>query len=165
MMVMWEIRHVKMEDLYQLVLVEQLCFTKEEAATEEAFKTRIQKISDTFFIAEEKHKIIGFINGPVIDRHYLTDDLFCEVETNPLVGGHQSILGLAVTPDHQKRGIASALLQRFEFEAKEKKRESLTLTCKEGLIPYYEQFGFLNKGISQSEHGGSVWYNMIKQLM
>ena len=33
-------------------------------------------------------------------------------------------------------------------------------TCKEHLIPYYEKFGYRNCGVSESVHGGAVWYDM-----
>ena len=31
---------------------------------------------------------------------------------------------------------------------------------KEKLIHYYEKFGFVSEGISNSEHGHVVWYQM-----
>ena len=31
---------------------------------------------------------------------------------------------------------------------------------KEGLLPFYGSFGFVNEGISGSVHGGVVWYQM-----
>lgn len=161
---MFTIRNVKMEDLAELVAIEHLCFTKKEAATKEAFEKRIQLIPDSFFVAEENDSIIGLVNGPVIETEFITDDLFTGIKINPISGGHQSILGLAVSPHYQKRGVASALLTHLEEAAKLKKRESVTLTCKEDLIPFYEKNGYSNKGISSSEHGGATWYNMIKPL-
>ncbi len=41
-------------------------------------------------------------------------------------------------------------------------REGITLTCKIELVPFYEKFGFVNHGISESQHGGVRWYNMVK---
>ena len=121
-------------------------------------------ISDSFFVAEEDGKPVGLVNGPVIETAYITDDLFSEIKENPISGGHQSILGLAVSPEFQKRGIASALLGHLEKEARAKQRETITLTCKEDLISFYEGFGYFNYGESNSEHGGVIWYNMIKKL-
>ncbi|PLS18672.1 GNAT family N-acetyltransferase [Bacillus sp. M6-12] len=161
---MLKIRNVKMEDLPELAVIEHLCFTKEEAATEEAFEKRIRFIPDSFFVAELDDVFVGLINGPVISSSYITDDLFSDIKANPAFGGHQSILGLAVSPHFQKRGVASALLTHLEKEAKEKKRETITLTCKEDLILFYENYGFRNKGVSNSGHGGVTWYNMSKQL-
>ncbi|WP_066398049.1 GNAT family N-acetyltransferase [Neobacillus mesonae] len=161
---MTTIRNVKMTDLPELVTIEQLCFTEEEAATREAFEKRIQMTPDSFFVAEEEGKVAGLVNGPVIAQEYITDDLFHEIKRNPATGGHQSILGLAVSPAFQSRGIASMLLNHIEKAANQNKRQTITLTCKENLIPFYEKHGYTNKGISASEHGGVKWYNMIKQL-
>ncbi|NRD79746.1 GNAT family N-acetyltransferase [Bacillus sp. BRMEA1] len=161
---MVKIRKVKLEDLPELVMIENLCFRKEEAATRDAFQKRIQYISDSFLVAEVEGVIVGLINGPVIEKPYITDDLFSEIKVNPALGGHQSVLGLAVSPDFQKRGIAAALLSHLENEAQLHKRESVTLTCKEELIGFYENHGYVNKGISSSNHGGVIWYNMLKNL-
>lgn len=153
-----------MEDLSQLVTVEHLCFSEEEAATREAFEQRIRLIPDSFYVAEANGKIVGLINGPVIETAFITDDLFNNIKENPSAGGHQSILGLAVHPQYRKHGIASKLLRHLETEARLKNRETITLTCKENLIGYYEKQGYLNNGISSSEHAGEMWYNMSKKL-
>ncbi|MDO5520947.1 MAG: GNAT family N-acetyltransferase, partial [bacterium] len=39
-------------------------------------------------------------------------------------------------------------------------RKGLVLTCKERLVHYYATFGFVDQGISDSEHGGVVWHEM-----
>ncbi|MEH7545485.1 ribosomal protein S18 acetylase RimI-like enzyme [Neobacillus bataviensis] len=161
---MAQIRMVKKEDLADLVVLENRCFLKEEAATEEAFKKRIETISDSFFVAEVEGVIMGLINGPVIETPYITDDLFSEIKVNPRTGGHQSVLGLAVSPEYQNQGIAGALLANLEKDAKEKHRETVTLTCKKDLVGFYETHGYVNQGVSSSEHGGVTWYNMVKPL-
>lgn len=161
---MLSIRNAKIEDLPELVAIENLCFTKEEAGTKEAFEKRIQLISDSFFIAEEEEVIVGLVNGPVIETVFITDDLFTDLKENPTSGGHQSILGLAVSPKYQSRGVASALLTHLEKEAKSNKRETITLTCKKDLIRFYENHGYHNCGVSNSEHGGVIWYNMSKKM-
>ena len=158
------VRNAKKEDLPELVVIEQLCFSPAEAATQAAFEQRIQFIPDSFLIAEENGRIIGLVNGPVINTAFITDDLFGNIKENPAFGGHQSILGLAVAPAFQKRGVASALLAHLEKEASKQQRETITLTCKENLIHFYESHGYLNNGVSSSEHGGAIWYNMSKKL-
>jgi ribosomal protein S18 acetylase RimI-like enzyme len=161
---MLNIRHVKMEDLPEITIIESLCFPPEEAATEEAFEKRIELIPDSFFVAEWNGVIVGFVNGPVIETPFITDELFQDIKANPLSGGHQSVLGIAVTPHFQTRGVAAALLAHLEESAKLKNRKTITLTCKEDLIGFYEKFGYCNKGVSNSEHGGVTWYNMVKLL-
>jgi len=161
---MVQIRNVKTEDLADLVILENSCFLKAEAASEEAFKKRIEYIPDSFFVAVEEGVIVGLINGPVIEAACITDDLFSDIKTNSSTGGHQSVLGLAVSPEYQNRGIAGALLASLEKDAKDKHRETITLTCKKDLICFYEKHGYVNQGVSNSKHGGVTWYNMIKNL-
>ena len=162
---MLRIRNVTMNDLPDLVIIEQLCFPIEEAATETAFIRRIQEIPDSFFVAEEEGVMIGLVNGPVIENKFITDDVFLTIKKNPEFGGHQTVLGVAVTPHFQTRGVATALLTHLENEAISKKRESITLTCKEELISFYENLGYRNCGVSKSEHAGVTWYNMSKSLL
>ncbi|WP_202078095.1 GNAT family N-acetyltransferase [Caldalkalibacillus salinus] len=153
-----------MVDLPQLVAIERRCFTAQEAATEEALEKRIKTIPDSFLVAEEEEAIVGYINGPVIETAYITDDLFEESAPNPSVGGHQSVLGLAVSPHAQHRGVATALLTTLEQEAKKQNRETMTLTCKAVLIQFYKKLGYTNTGVADSTHGGATWYNLIKRL-
>lgn len=159
-----KIRNATIEDLAELIIIENLCFVKEEAATREAFEKRLTVIPDSFFVAEEDGKIVGLVNGPVISSAFITDELFRDIQANPVSGGHQSILGLAVDPGFQKLGIAAKLLSHVEKAAAMKQRGTVTLTCKEKYIRFYESHGYSNSGISGSQHGGVVWFNMIKKL-
>ena len=45
-------------------------------------------------------------------------------------------------------------------EISKQKRRGIVLTCKEKLIPFYEKFGYVSEGISDSVHGDAVWYQM-----
>lgn len=159
-----KIRNATIEDLSELIVIENLCFVKAEAATQEAFEKRLTIIPDSFFVAEEGGKIIGLVNGPVIPSAFITDELFRDIQANPVSGGHQSILGLAVDPQYQKLGIAAKLLSHMEKAAASKQRETVTLTCKEKYICFYEKLGYNNSGISASQLGGAAWFNMIKKL-
>ncbi|OCA81666.1 histone acetyltransferase [Bacillus sp. FJAT-27225] len=156
------LRNVQKTDLPQLLIIENEGFSSEEAATKEAFVERIQLIPDTFIVAVNDGELLGFINGPIINQPYITDDLFKESEENPKRGGYQSILGLAVSKQFRNQGIAKTLIKKMEELVEENDREGMTLTCKEELIPFYEKAGFKNHGISDSKHGGVTWYNMVK---
>lgn len=70
------IRHVTKEDLNQIVGIEQECFLEEEAASKEVLIERLLTINDSFFVAEHERKILGYVNGPVINTKFITDDLF-----------------------------------------------------------------------------------------
>ena len=75
---MISLRNVQTTDLEQLLFIENEGFSIEEAATKEAFVERIQLIPDTFIVAEKEGEILGYINGPIINQPYITDDLFEE---------------------------------------------------------------------------------------
>ena len=157
-------REVVQADLPILIEIENLGFTPEEAATPDAFQTRIKMIPDTFIVAESNGEVLGYVDGPVVHKRYITDDLFATVVPNAPVGGHQAVLGLAVRPEHRKSGIGSALIQELIRRCTLAQRETITLTCRDMLIPFYERNGFKNEGKSESDHGGYVWYNMVYSL-
>ena len=159
---MISLRNVQPTDLEQLLVIENEGFSIEEAATKEAMVERIQLIPDTFIVAEREGEILGYINGPIINQPYITDDLFEEAKENPKRGGYQSVLGLAVSKQARNQGIARILIDKMEEIVKENKREGITLTCKKELVPFYEKCGFVNHGVSESNHGGLTWYNLIK---
>jgi ribosomal protein S18 acetylase RimI-like enzyme len=159
---MISLRNVQVADLEQLLHIENEGFSKEEAATEEAFVERIQLIPDTFIVAEKDGEILGFINGPVINPMYITDDLFEKIKENPAKGGYQSVLGLAVSKQARNQGIAKILMEKMEELVEKNEREGITLTCKQELVSFYEKLGFASHGISESKHGGVCWYNMVK---
>lgn len=161
---MYKFRNVQNNDLNELIEIENSGFTPEEAATKEALIDRIENIKDTFIIAEYDGKIAGYVNGPVIQQMYITDDLFERIEENPQEGGYIAILGLVVSEKHRHQGLAGKLLQHLQDSAEENNRDGITLTCKQSLIPFYEQYGYTNYGVSESEHGGIEWYNLVKKL-
>ena len=161
---MFIIRNARLDELDKLFEIESKCFPITEAATKEAMEERIKVINDTFLVAELDGVAVGLVNGPVVNTRYISDDLFEKTIPNPKTGGIQTILGLAVDPEHQHQGIAAKLLEEFAKVAKEAKREVITLTCKDYLINYYESQGYTNMGESDSTHGGVVWYNMNMEL-
>lgn len=161
---MYQFRLVNESDLSEILEIENEGFTPEEAATEKALIDRIQNIKDTFIVAESNGEIAGYVNGPVIENMYITDDLFETIEPNPSTGGYIAILGLVVAKDYRNQGLAGQLLKQLESTAKDNQREGITLTCKANLIPFYEKYGYTNDGISASEHGGVQWFNLIKQF-
>lgn len=159
---MFTFRNVRSTDLEQLLVLENEGFSKEEAATKQALMDRIKGIPDTFIVAEKEGQIVGYINGPIINQQYITDDLFETITKNPVTGGFQSILGVVVAKDARKQGVARTLMEKIAELAQANQRQGITLTCKQDLIPFYEKLGFANHGVSESQHGGVRWYNMVK---
>lgn len=155
------IRQVKSDDLLAVTEVERACFPEAEAAPKEVLEERISIFPDCFFVAEIDKKIVGFINGSVTNDSVIHDELFSDTSLHLPDGRYQTIFGLDVVPKYRKKGIAAELMKHLIQQAKEAGRTGVILTCKERLIHYYASFGYKNKGISSSTHGGAVWYDMI----
>lgn len=75
------------------------------------------------------------------------------------------IHSLAVLPEYQGKGLGKTLMkayiQRMESHGV---ADRLALIAHEGLIPYYEGFGYVNRGKSEVKFGGGGWLDMVKEL-
>ena len=101
---MFEFRNAEIADLNQILAIENAGFTTAEAATKDALIDRIHNINDTFIVALDKEKVAGYINGPVVSKMYITDDLFETIQPNPTEGGFLSILGIVVAKEYRGQG-------------------------------------------------------------
>jgi ribosomal protein S18 acetylase RimI-like enzyme len=156
-----DIRKAILPDLDEITALEAVCFPEAEAASGSSFLQRLQTFPDSFFVAEIEAGIIGFVNGCVTNDEVISDELFASSSLHVPDGKYQSIFGLDVHPDYRRKGIAAELMNHMIKAAREAGRNGLILTCKDRLIHYYESFGYVNKGVSKSNHGGAVWYDMI----
>ena len=155
------IRHARKEDWADVVRIEQDNFSPEEAATPEAILERLETICDTFLIAEIDGKVAGYIEGPVIDKRYLPDDLFHNVTPNASEGSFIAVSSFSVSKEFKGQGVGTALIAALQDLSIAQKRQGISLTCHDYLIAYYEMNGFTDEGESESNHGGSSWYNLV----
>lgn len=160
-----KIRLAQIKDLECIVAIEAQCFSKEEAAERESIKSRLSQFPQHFFVLELEETIIGFINGMVHDSKYITDEMYSHVELHKETGAWQTIFGLDICKKHRKKGYATLLMNAFIEQAKREKRKGCTLTCKQHLISFYEGFGYVCQGVSDSKHGGVIWYNMVYEFI
>lgn len=158
-----KIRTATPADLDAVTAVERNTFPPEEACTREVFAYRLETFPERFLVAELEGKPVGIVNGCTTDEPLICDRLF-EAEGHDPKGANQMIFGLAVLPEYQCRGIAARLMEAIIQLAKQEGRRSMVLTCKARLIPYYEKFGYENRGVSASVHGGAIWYDMVLPL-
>ena len=160
---MYKIRNVRPEDLQAVTALEAHCFPPEKAAGEAAFAYRIAAFPERFFVAEVDGQIVGMVNGCASSLPLIEDRLF-EPQGHEPEGKNQMVFGLAVEPAFQRQGIGGALLRHLIAYARETGMTQVTLTCREMKIAYYSKFGFENRGISGSVHGGVPWYDMVLEL-
>jgi len=158
------VRNVLSEDLEKVTEIEHICFPKEEAATKSALAYRIHTFPKSFLVALVDDRIVGHINGCCSNLPAICDELFEVDGGHHADGANQMIFGLAVAPSFQRQGIGEALIKALIDAAKEAKRKQVILTCKKELLRYYEKFGFVNQGVSESTHGGAIWYDMVYSI-
>ena len=155
------IRNGRISDVDELTAIEAECFPATEAAERKSFEERLEYYSDHFWILEDDNgKIISFVNGMVTDEEHLTDKMYENASMHDENGAWQMIFGVNTLPKYRKNGYAEAVLRNVISDAKEQSRKGLVLTCKEKLIHFYGKLGFVDEGVSDSEHGGVVWHEM-----
>lgn len=158
------IRQVRPDDLDAVTRVEAVCFPEAEAAARDSFSQRIQKFPESFYVAEQDGKVVGFINGCVTDERVILDEMYEDAGCHRPDGAYQSVFGLDVVPECRGKGIAARLMRRLIDEAQKSGKAGVILTCKDRLIGFYQAFGYRNLGRSASVHGGAVWYDMILEF-
>ena len=155
-----EIRTATFKDLDAVSAVEAACFPAAEAATPAEFEERLRYYGSHFWLMFDSEKLIGFVDGMVTDKADLSDDLYAQASLHNENGAWQMIFGVNTLPEYRRQGVAAALLERAIADAKAQGRKGLVLTCKDKLVHYYAKFGFVSEGVSESTHGGVVWYQM-----
>ena len=155
-----EIRTATFKDLDAVSAVEAACFPAAEAATPAEFEERLRYYGGHFWLMFDGEKLIGFVDGMVTDRADLIDDLYAQASLHDENGAWQMIFGVNTLPEYRRQGVAAALLKQAIADAKAQGRKGLVLTCKDKLVHYYAKFGFVSEGVSESTHGGVVWYQM-----
>ena len=155
-----EIRKGTLDDLEAVAAVEARCFPPEQAATMEQFRDRLQTYPEGFWLLWDGEILVGFLDGMVSDSPELTDAMFADASLHEPRGDWQMIFGLNTIPEYRNRGCAGQLIRQCIHDAEIEGRRGVVLTCLEEKIPYYEKFGFRNEGVSESVHGGTVWYLM-----
>lgn len=154
------IRQATVDDLDIISAVEAECFPPAEAASREQFKERLEHYASHFYLAFDGDRLVSFIDGFCTNERDLTDEMFARADMHDESGEWQMLFGVNTIPCYRRRGIAGSLIRRMTEDAREQGRRGLVLTCKEEKLHFYGELGFVKEGISSSEHGGAVWYQM-----
>lgn len=154
------IRKADIKDLDAVTELESRCFPIAEAADGKAFELRLRNFPECFWIMEKDKQVVCMINGMTTNSKELCDEMYEGTELYAPDGKWLMLFGVATLPEYQHKGLASQLMEYVIEETKRQKRSGIVLTCKEKLIRFYEKFGYVNEGVSDSVHGNAVWYQM-----
>ena len=154
------IRKATIEDCAAITALEAACFPPAEAAPYDSFDARLRAFPDRFWLLFLDGELVSMVNGSLSNEPDLRDEMFHDTALHDDDGVWQMIFGVATMPVHRCKGYAGMLLKRAIEDCRREGREGLVLTCKDYRIRYYASFGFVNEGLSSSEHGGDVWYQM-----
>ena len=155
-----EIRTATMNDLEAIAAVEAECFPAAEAATKKEFAERLTYYAEHFWLLFDDGKLIAFVDGMVTDEADLSDEMYEKAQLHNPDGAWQMIFGVNTLPAYREHGYAGKLIEAAINDAKAQGRKGLVLTCKDKLLRYYANFGFVNEGVSDSTHGNVLWYQM-----
>jgi predicted N-acetyltransferase YhbS len=158
------VRTVTPVDVERCAAIEAACFPPEEAASPERVAQRATTFARGFLVAELDGVVYGMVNGAASHRPDLADEEFKALVGHEEDGANLVIFSLAVHPDFQGRSLSTALVNAYLERAREDGRRAVLLLCKERLVPYYARFGFVDRGLSASTHGGARWHEMAVTL-
>ncbi|MEW9698513.1 GNAT family N-acetyltransferase [Paenibacillus sp. SI8] len=149
------------QDILEAYTIERMVYPPEAAASLEAFILRSDKFGTYFLVAETSpNEIAGVTNGVRLPHMHLADDSIKQAAEFTVDGAYFCVLTIAVHPKHQRKGIASTLLQHVIQQAQKDQLKGIILMCEEHLISFYEKHGFRYDSPSSSAHGGIQWHEM-----
>ena len=154
------IRKATPADTAAITALEAACFPPAEAAPFESFAARLEAFPDRFWLLFADGELVSMVNGSLSDEDDLRDEMFHDTALHNPAGKWQMIFGVATLPAYRQRGFAGKLLDTAIDQCRREGLAGLVLTCKQAKLAYFAKHGFVNEGLSSSEHGGDVWYQM-----
>jgi len=164
------LRTVTAADTDRCHALEMACFEPSEAASRETIQQRQEVFPEGFLVLErmaagvDEGEVVAFLNSVASHQPDPADEDLKKLVGHDPAGAHLVILSVAVRPDLQGQGLSRPLLERFISWARAEEKETILLLCKANLIPYYQKFGFVDRGPSASTHGGYAWHEMALVL-
>ena len=158
----FEFRSIRPEESERVAEIEQTVFPPNEAASPEHLADRIRVAPDLFLVAVDRStgEIAGFLNGLASDEPKFRDEFFTDASLHDPDGGNVLLMGLDVSPEYQKQGLARELVNTYCRREQARGRKKLILTCLPNLVNMYFKMGFSDRGMSASVWGGEAWHEM-----
>ena len=141
------IRQATLSDLDEMLAIEEVNFSSEEALSRQSLEESIRKTADTFLVARDENQLVGYILGAELSGTHTQTSASLEIKH------------LAIHPDHRGQGLGTLLLASLKQVAVEGGVKCLRLTCPDDLLSYFEMNGFVEEEVTGSHYGsGSEWY-------
>lgn len=158
----FEFRNIKQDEAEQAVMIEQACFSQNEACSEKNMRDRIAVAPELFLVAVDKEtgRIAGFLNGVSTDEYSFRDEFFTDASLHNSNGKNIMLLGLDVLPEYREQGLGREIVYQYLRREREKCRRAVILTCLKSKVKMYKKMGFIDRGIANSTWGGEEWHEM-----
>lgn len=139
------IRQATLSDLDEMLAIEEVNFSSEEALSRQSLEESIRKTADTFLVARDENQLVGYVVG----------------ESQSLHPTWIEIRSLAIHPDHRGQGLGTLLLANLKQVAVEGGYEYLRLTCPDDLLSYFEMNGFVEEELLEALYARSSGWDLI----
>lgn len=154
------LRHARASDLDALAALEAMSFPKSEAADRQRFRERLKVYPHHYWLLFDELSLVAFTGGPATMEDELTDEMYADTSCHRDDGPWQMIFSLCVHPDMRHMGLGHHVFGQMLKDTEALGRAGAVLTCKDALVPFYQSFGFVDEGVSESVHGGVTWRKM-----
>ena len=143
------IRQATLSDLDEILAIEEVNFSSEEALSRQSLEESIRKTADTFLVARDENQLVGYILGAGLSRTHTKTSASLEIKH------------LAIHPDHLGQGLGTLLLANLKQVAVEGGVKCLRLTCPDDLLSYFEMNGFVEEEVPEVLYASSSEWNLI----
>ena len=143
------IRQVTLSDLDEILAIEEINFSSEEALSRQSLEESIRKTADTFLVARDENQLVGYVLGAVVSGTDTQTSLTLEIRR------------VAIHPDHRGQGLGTLLLASLKQVAVEGGVKCLRLTCPDDLLSYFEMNGFVEEEFPEALYARSSGWDLI----
>ncbi|WP_228064046.1 GNAT family N-acetyltransferase [Streptococcus acidominimus] len=157
-----QIRYVRPTDLNEIHTIEQANFSPEEQIAKKVLAFYVEHEAKTCLVMEDEGVIVGYLLALPTEHARVTDDLFERSKPRPSGSSlpYLAILSLSVAEAYKRQGVGTLLLAAIKELVVQGAYQGISLTCKDYLLTYYSMYQFEDLGISESQFGGKIWYDM-----
>ncbi|MBF0778024.1 GNAT family N-acetyltransferase [Streptococcus cuniculi] len=155
-----QIRHARFADLEAVNRIEQENFSQEEQIAKEVLAFYLEHEQKTCLVMEDEGVVVGYILALPTEQATVTDGLFERLEQMDGPLPYLAIVSLSVADVYKGQGVGTLLLAAIKEIAVQGNYQGISLTCKDYLLSYYGMYQFEELGVSESQFGGKIWYDM-----